>query len=158
MISRVSTVTMAGGADATMSSRTTRTPDHADTVLTLVPATESLATSMRAFIEIGMPAMVEVRPASAPVAVNAGTVTMAEPEAMCTGVSSIDTSGVSSSARAITRRSPAAIPFCSATETRKPLSLVTSSLSTRPVSSDEIKSGVPGVAGGFKFVTRSELT
>ena len=158
MIGNWSTVTISGGLDGTISSLTTKTPDQPDTVLPLEPPTVLPATSIRALMAIEIPVCALLSPASGPEEANAGIVTIATPEATCTEVTSIETNSLLSPSRAITRRSPGAMPFCRATATRKPFTFVVLSVSSRPESSAASKSGVPGIAGGFKFTTASELT
>ena len=143
-----------------MSSRTAKTPDQAETVVALLlPATVAPPTSRRAFSSRLSPSISVPRADSGLSATpRVGNVTIANPEATCTAVNSIDTSSDSSDARTSTSRSPAATPFSRATETRKPLTLVTRSVSLRPESSEDSSFGVPGVAGGFKLATASEPT
>ncbi len=75
---------------------------------------------------------------------------MALPLATCKAVN-VTAVTVVPSASARRRVSPARMPSGKLTDSRSTEERVTLSLSLRPESSDEIKLGVPGVAGRFRF-------
>ena len=81
------------------------------------------------------------------------------PLATCKGLKVMLTKAVLLASFSATRKvSPAEMPAGKAIDTRMPLVLVLLSVSERPLSSPASKSGVPGVAGLFRFWTRSDDT